>query len=183
MSVKKSIYKTPAASVLFLCNVPSRHKYGKTGKIVLGTVACHPKKFLPALAKILGTNLRLIFCLVDLSIGVSVILKSPTIIVLLLISTFILASICPSVESGQGSPSGLGPAHAHHPPRLHGSISSSRKPSLIPTPLPQSGPDASPGAPNYILGFPSGSTCRAPSQMPLLHARSPSCLWGGDCTS
>lgn len=58
MSVKKSIHKTPAASVLFLRNVPSRHKYGKTGKIVLGTVACHPKKFLPALAKILGTNLR-----------------------------------------------------------------------------------------------------------------------------
>ena len=36
----------------------------------------------------------LIFCLVDLSIGVSGVLKSPTIIVLLLISLFILASIC-----------------------------------------------------------------------------------------
>ena len=36
----------------------------------------------------------LIFCLVDLSIGVSGILKSPTIIVLLLISPFILVSIC-----------------------------------------------------------------------------------------
>ena len=36
----------------------------------------------------------LIFCLVDLSIGVSGLLKSPTIIVLLLISPFILVSIC-----------------------------------------------------------------------------------------
>ena len=36
----------------------------------------------------------LIFCLVDLSIGVSGVLKSPTIIVLLLISPFILVSIC-----------------------------------------------------------------------------------------
>ena len=35
----------------------------------------------------------LIFCLVDLSIGVSGVLKSPTIIVLLLISPFILVSI------------------------------------------------------------------------------------------
>ena len=36
----------------------------------------------------------LIFCLVDLSIGVSGVLKSPTIIVLLLISPFILVNIC-----------------------------------------------------------------------------------------
>ena len=36
----------------------------------------------------------LIFCLVDLSIGVSGVLKSPTIIVLVLISPFILVSIC-----------------------------------------------------------------------------------------
>ena len=36
----------------------------------------------------------LIFCLVDLSIDVSGVLKSPTIIVLLLISSFILVSIC-----------------------------------------------------------------------------------------
>ena len=36
----------------------------------------------------------LIFCLVDLSIGVSGVLKSPTIIALLLISPFILVSIC-----------------------------------------------------------------------------------------
>ena len=36
----------------------------------------------------------LIFCLVDLSIGVNGILKSPSIIVLLLISPFILVSIC-----------------------------------------------------------------------------------------
>ena len=36
----------------------------------------------------------LIFCLVDLSIGVSGVLKSPTITVLLLISSFILVSIC-----------------------------------------------------------------------------------------
>ena len=36
----------------------------------------------------------LIFCLVYLSIGVSGVLKSPTIIVLLLISPFILVSIC-----------------------------------------------------------------------------------------
>src|SRR5574337_716231 len=36
----------------------------------------------------------LIFCLVDLSIGVSGLLKSPTIIVLLLMSPFILVSIC-----------------------------------------------------------------------------------------
>ena len=36
----------------------------------------------------------LIFCLVDLSIGVSGVLKYPTIIVLLLISPFILVSIC-----------------------------------------------------------------------------------------
>ena len=36
----------------------------------------------------------LIFCLVDLYIGVSGVLKSPTIIVLLLISPFILVSIC-----------------------------------------------------------------------------------------
>ena len=36
----------------------------------------------------------LIFCLADLSIGVSRVLKSPTIIVLLLISPFILVSIC-----------------------------------------------------------------------------------------
>ena len=36
----------------------------------------------------------LIFCLVDLSVGVSGVLKSPTIIVLLLISPFILVSIC-----------------------------------------------------------------------------------------
>ena len=60
---KKSIHKTRSLTsqlhqFLFLCNVPSRHKYGKTGKIVLGAVACQPKKFLPALAKILGTNLR-----------------------------------------------------------------------------------------------------------------------------
>ena len=36
----------------------------------------------------------LIFCLVDLSIGVSGALKSLTIVVLLLISPFILVSIC-----------------------------------------------------------------------------------------
>ena len=36
----------------------------------------------------------LIFCVVDLSIGVSGVLKSPTIIVLLLISSFMLVSIC-----------------------------------------------------------------------------------------
>ena len=36
----------------------------------------------------------LIFCLVDLSIGVSVVLKSPTIIVLLSISPFISVSVC-----------------------------------------------------------------------------------------
>ena len=36
----------------------------------------------------------LIFCLVDLSISVSGVLKSPTIIVLLLISRFIFVSIC-----------------------------------------------------------------------------------------
>ena len=36
----------------------------------------------------------LIFCLVYLSIGVSGVIKSPTIIVLLLISFFILVSIC-----------------------------------------------------------------------------------------
>ena len=36
----------------------------------------------------------LIFCLVDVTIGVSGVLKSPTIIVLLLISPFILVSIC-----------------------------------------------------------------------------------------
>ena len=36
----------------------------------------------------------LIFCLFDLSIGVSGVLKSPTIIVLLLISSFILVSVC-----------------------------------------------------------------------------------------
>ena len=36
----------------------------------------------------------LIFCLVDLSIGVSGVLKSSTIIVLVLISPFILVSIC-----------------------------------------------------------------------------------------
>ena len=36
----------------------------------------------------------LIFCLVDLSIGVSGVLKSPTIIVLLLISPYILVSFC-----------------------------------------------------------------------------------------
>ena len=36
----------------------------------------------------------LIFCLVDLSIGISGVLKSPTVIVLLLISPFILVSIC-----------------------------------------------------------------------------------------
>ena len=36
----------------------------------------------------------LIFCLVDLSIDVSGVLKSPSIIVLLLISPFILVSIC-----------------------------------------------------------------------------------------
>ena len=36
----------------------------------------------------------LIFCLVDLSIGVSGVLKSPTIIVSLLISPFIIVSIC-----------------------------------------------------------------------------------------
>ena len=36
----------------------------------------------------------LIFCLVDVSIGVSGVLKSSTIIVLLLISPFILVSIC-----------------------------------------------------------------------------------------
>ena len=35
----------------------------------------------------------LIFCLVDLSIGVGGVLKSPTIIVFLLISSFILVSI------------------------------------------------------------------------------------------
>ena len=34
------------------------------------------------------------FCLVDLSIVVSGVLKSPTIIVLLLVSSFILVSIC-----------------------------------------------------------------------------------------
>ena len=36
----------------------------------------------------------LIFCLVDLSIGVSEVFKSPTIIVLLLISPFIHVSVC-----------------------------------------------------------------------------------------
>ena len=36
----------------------------------------------------------LIFCLVDLSIGMSGVLKSPTIIVLPLISHFIIVSIC-----------------------------------------------------------------------------------------
>ena len=36
----------------------------------------------------------LIYCLVDLSIGASWVLKSPTIIVLLLISPFLLVSIC-----------------------------------------------------------------------------------------
>ena len=36
----------------------------------------------------------LIFCLVDLSIVVSGVLKSPTIIVLRLISSFILISVC-----------------------------------------------------------------------------------------
>ena len=36
----------------------------------------------------------LIFCLVDVSIGVSGVLKSPTIIVLLLMSPFILVNIC-----------------------------------------------------------------------------------------
>ena len=36
----------------------------------------------------------LIFCFVDLSIVVSGVLKSPTIIVLLLISSFILVSVC-----------------------------------------------------------------------------------------
>ena len=36
----------------------------------------------------------LIFCLVDLSIGVTGVLQSPTIIVLLLISPFMLVSIC-----------------------------------------------------------------------------------------
>ena len=36
----------------------------------------------------------LIFCLDDLSVGVSGVLKSPTIIVLLLISPFIFVSIC-----------------------------------------------------------------------------------------
>ena len=36
----------------------------------------------------------LIFCLVDLSIGVTGVLKSPTIIVLLLISPFFHVSIC-----------------------------------------------------------------------------------------
>ena len=41
----------------------------------------------------------LIFCLVDLSIGVSGVLKSPTIIVLLLISPFILVSICLTYHS------------------------------------------------------------------------------------
>ena len=41
----------------------------------------------------------LIFCLVDLSIGVSGILKSPSNIVLLLISPFILVSICLTYHS------------------------------------------------------------------------------------
>ena len=41
---------------------------------------------------LMGISL-LIFCLVDLSIGVSGVLKSPTVIVLLLISPFILVSI------------------------------------------------------------------------------------------
>ena len=38
--------------------------------------------------------LLLVFCLVDISIGVSGVLKFPTTIVLLLISPFILVSIC-----------------------------------------------------------------------------------------
>ena len=42
----------------------------------------------------LKTVSLLIFCLADLSIGVSGVLKSPTIIVLLLISRFIVVSIC-----------------------------------------------------------------------------------------
>ncbi|KAB0342144.1 hypothetical protein FD754_019070 [Muntiacus muntjak] len=42
----------------------------------------------------------LIFCLVDLSIVVSGVLKSPTIIVLLLISSFILVSVCRGIETG-----------------------------------------------------------------------------------
>ena len=41
-----------------------------------------------------GPLCHLIFCLVDLSIVVSGVLKSPTIIVLLLISSFILLSVC-----------------------------------------------------------------------------------------
>ena len=44
----------------------------------------------------------LIFCLVDLSIDVSGVLKSPTIIVLLLISPFILVSVC--LREGNGNP-------------------------------------------------------------------------------
>ena len=57
----------------------------------------------------------LIFCLVDLSIVVSGVLKSPTITVLLLISSFILVSICltycgasPSVLSGSHNNLDLG---------------------------------------------------------------------------
>ena len=42
----------------------------------------------------------LIFCLVDLSIGVSRVLKSPTIIVLLLISPFILVEINIQTQDG-----------------------------------------------------------------------------------
>ena len=41
----------------------------------------------------------LVFCLVDLSIGVSGVLKSPTIIVLLLISPFTLAAAAKSLQS------------------------------------------------------------------------------------
>ena len=47
----------------------------------------------------------LIFCLVDLSRGVSGVLKSPTIIVLLLISSFIFVSICLTYyREGDGTP-------------------------------------------------------------------------------
>lgn len=95
--------------------------------------------------------------------------------------------VFPLLRVAGGSPSGLGLVLAHHPPRLSGSDSSTRKPSLIPTPLPKSELDPSPRASNHILGFRSHSTCHVQSQMPLLHARSPflslSRLWGEDCTS
>ena len=59
-----------------------------------GFLPRHDEDLREPLVRRQGSQVSIIFCLVDLSTGVSGIFKSPTIILLLLISPFTLVSIC-----------------------------------------------------------------------------------------